>query len=159
MTPGRCPPRNSGAINSTPGWRGSTSRSATEDSGLAPGLQGIVNDRLTEAKVSRINVARNVIGHGMGAPTVVAHGSEQQMERWLRPMFTAEEIWCQLFSEPGAGSDVAGLATRAVKDGDEWIVNGQKVWTTLAHTSRWGMLVARTDRRSPQASGAHLFHR
>ena len=125
--------------------------------GLAPGLQGIVNDRLSDENVSRLNVARNVIGHGMGAPTVVAHGSVQQMERWLRPMFTAEEVWCQLFSEPGAGSDVAGLATRAVKDGDEWIVNGQKVWTTLAHTSRWGMLVARTDPDLPKHQGLTYF--
>ncbi|MGZ8786192.1 MAG: acyl-CoA dehydrogenase family protein [Acidimicrobiia bacterium] len=125
--------------------------------GLAPGLQGIVNDRLTQENASRLNVARNVIGHGMGAPTVVAHGSVQQMERWLRPMFTAEEVWCQLFSEPGAGSDVAGLATRAVRDGDEWIVNGQKVWTTLAHTSRWGMLVARTDPDLPKHQGLTYF--
>ncbi len=110
-----------------------------------------------EAGVSRLNVARNVIGHGMGAPTVVAHGSDQQMQRWLRPMFTAEEVWCQLFSEPGAGSDVAGLATRAVRDGDEWIVNGQKVWTTLAHTSRWGMLVARTDPDLPKHQGLTYF--
>ena len=125
--------------------------------GLAPGLQGIVNDRMTEEDISRHNVARNVIGHGMGAPTVVAHGSVEQMERWLRPMFTAEEVWCQLFSEPGAGSDVAGLATRAVRDGDEWIVNGQKVWTTLAHTSRWGMLVARTDPDLPKHQGLTYF--
>ncbi len=81
---------------------------------------------------------RNPIGHGMGAPTVVTHGSEAQKQRYLRPLFTGEEIWCQLFSEPGAGSDVAGLATRAVRDGDEWVVNGQKVWTTLAHVSRVG---------------------
>jgi alkylation response protein AidB-like acyl-CoA dehydrogenase len=66
--------------------------------GLAPGLQAIVNDRLAEENVSRLNIARNVIGHGMGAPTVVAHGSVEQMERWLRPMFTGEERWCQLFS-------------------------------------------------------------
>ena len=125
--------------------------------GLAPGLQRVVDSQLSEADVSRVNVARNVIGHGMGAPTVVAHGTDEQMRRWLRPMFTAEEIWCQLFSEPGAGSDVAGLATRAVKDGDEWIVNGQKVWTTLAHTSRWGMLVARTDADLPKHQGLTYF--
>jgi alkylation response protein AidB-like acyl-CoA dehydrogenase len=124
---------------------------------VAPGLQRIVNDRLAEANVSRLNIARNIIGHGMGAPTVVAHGTEAQMKRWLRPMFTAEEIWCQLFSEPGAGSDVAGLATRAVRDGDEWIVNGQKVWTTLAHTSRWGMLVARSDPEVPKHQGLTYF--
>lgn len=125
--------------------------------GVAPGLQAIVNDRLLMAGVSRLNVARNVIGYGMGAPTVVAHGTDQQMNQWLRPLFTAEEIWCQLFSEPGAGSDVAGLATRAIRDGDEWIVNGQKAWTTLAHTSRWGMLVARTDPDLPKHQGLTYF--
>ena len=125
--------------------------------GVPPGLQRVVDARLSEANAPRSNVARNVIGHGMGAPTVVAHGSEQQMTQWLRPMFTAEEVWCQLFSEPGAGSDVAGLATRAVRDGDEWIVNGQKVWTTLAHTSRWGMLVARTDADLPKHQGLTYF--
>ena len=93
----------------------------------------------------------------MGAPTVLTHGTEAQQERYLRPLFTCEEIWCQLFSEPGAGSDVAGLATRAVRDGDEWVVNGQKVWTTLAHTARWGMLVARTDPDVPKHQGMTYF--
>ncbi|MGH8926793.1 MAG: acyl-CoA dehydrogenase family protein [Acidimicrobiia bacterium] len=125
--------------------------------GVAPVHQTAVDDRLTEAGVSHLNVARNVIGHGMGAPTIVTHGTEEQMSRWLRPMFTAEEVWCQLFSEPGAGSDVAGLATRAIRDGDEWVVNGQKVWTTLAHTSRWGMLVARTDPDLPKHQGLTYF--
>ena len=69
---------------------------------------------------------------------MVAHGTEDQQERYLRPLFTCEEIWCQLFSEPGAGSDVASLATRAVRDGDEWVVNGQKVWTTVAHLAGFG---------------------
>ena len=83
-------------------------------------------------------MARNPIGHGMSAPTVYTHGSDEQKRRYLRPLFTGEEIWCQLFSEPGAGSDVAGLSSRAIRDGDEWIVNGQKVWTTLAHVARFG---------------------
>jgi alkylation response protein AidB-like acyl-CoA dehydrogenase len=81
----------------------------------------------------------------MGAPVLVAHGTTEQQRRWLKPMFTGEEVWCQMFSEPGAGSDLAGLAMRAVRDGDEWIVNGQKVWTTVAHIARWGMLVTRSD--------------
>ena len=77
-----------------------------------------------------------------------------QKQRYLRPLFTGEEVWCQLFSEPGAGSDVAGLSTRAVRDGDEWIVNGQKVWTTLAHLSPLGLLLARTD-PEPPSTGPH----
>jgi alkylation response protein AidB-like acyl-CoA dehydrogenase len=124
--------------------------------GLSPRLQTIVNTKLAEAGAPS-PYYRNPIGHGMGAPTVVTHGSEEQKKRYLRPLFTGEEVWCQLFSEPGAGSDVASLATRAVRDGDEWVVNGQKVWTTLAHLSRWGMLVARTDPEQPKHKGLTYF--
>ena len=85
---------------------------------------------------------------------MVTHGTEAQRTRYLRPLFTGEEIWCQLFSEPGAGSDVAGLSTRAVRDGDEWVVNGQKVWTTLAHLARWGLLVGPHRSRGAQAPRA-----
>ncbi len=125
--------------------------------GVSPALQTRVHDRLDAVGVSRANQARNIIGYGMGGPTVLTHGSDEQRSRWLRPLFTAEEIWCQLFSEPSAGSDVAGLATRAVQDGEEWIVNGQKVWTTLAHTAKWGMLVARTDPDVPKHRGLTYF--
>ncbi|HEV7886812.1 MAG TPA: acyl-CoA dehydrogenase family protein [Acidimicrobiales bacterium] len=124
--------------------------------GLSPKLQKVVNEVLAEAGAPS-PYYRNPIGYGMGAPTVVTHGSEEQKRRYLRPLFTGEEVWCQLFSEPGAGSDVAALSTRAVRDGDEWIVNGQKVWTTLAHLSRWGMLVARTDPDTPKHKGMTYF--
>src|SRR3954468_19448676 len=124
--------------------------------GLSPQLQKTINERVFQAG-GPSPYYRNPIGHGMGAPTVVTHGSEEQKQRYLRPLFTGEEIWCQLFSEPGAGSDVAGLSSRAVRDGDEWIVNGQKVWTTLAHLSRWGMLVARSDPEQPKHKGLTYF--
>ncbi|MEM9130768.1 MAG: acyl-CoA dehydrogenase family protein [Actinomycetota bacterium] len=124
--------------------------------GLSPKLQTTVNHRLFAAGAPN-PMGRNPIGYGMGAPTVVTHGTDPQRERYLRPLFTGEEVWCQLFSEPGAGSDVAGLATRAERDGDEWVVNGQKVWTTLAHVSRWGMLVARTDPDQPKHKGLTYF--
>ncbi|HEV2369742.1 MAG TPA: acyl-CoA dehydrogenase family protein [Acidimicrobiales bacterium] len=124
--------------------------------GVSPGLQEIVGVALRQAGAPS-NAMRNPIGLGMGAPTVLTHGSEDQKRRYLRPLFTCEEIWCQLFSEPGAGSDVASLSTRAVRDGEEWTVNGQKVWTTLAHRARWGMLVARTDPDVPKHRGLSYF--
>ena len=125
--------------------------------GVAPGLQRIVTERLREAGASQENRRVNGIGIGMGAPTIVSHGTDEQKQRWLRPMFTMEDIWCQLFSEPGAGSDLAGLATSAEREGDEWIVNGQKVWTTVAHFAKWGMLVARTDPDVPKHAGLTYF--
>ena len=121
---------------------------------LSPGQAKHVNDVLSHYKVPR---SFNIIGIGMGGPTILAWGTEAQKQRLLRPCATNEEIWCQLFSEPGAGSDVAGLSTRAVRDGDEWVVNGQKVWTTLAHIARWGMLVARTDPDQPKHRGLTYF--
>jgi len=124
--------------------------------GLEPRLQKVINERLLP-EGAPIAYSRNPIGTGMGAPTVVTHGSDEQKARYLRPLFTGEEVWCQMFSEPGAGSDVASLATTAVRDGDEWIVNGQKVWTTLAHLARWGMLIARTDPDAPKHKGMTYF--
>src|SRR5512144_1351024 len=117
--------------------------------GVNPKLQRVVNERLSAAGAPN-SMYRNPIGYGMCAPTVVVWGTEEQKRRYLRPLFTSEEIWCQLFSEPGAGSDFAGLASRGVRDGDEWVVNGQKVWTTLAHVARWGLLVVRTDPDVPK---------
>ncbi len=112
--------------------------------GATPADQLHVLQRLARAGAPSA-AARNPIGYGMVAPTLAVHGTSAQKQRYLRPLFTGEEVWCQLFSEPGAGSDVAALATRAERDGDEWLVNGQKVWTTLAHVAAFGLLIARTD--------------
>tara|TARA_Y100000746_G_scaffold230596_1_gene242485 strand:+ start:874 stop:2085 length:1212 start_codon:yes stop_codon:yes gene_type:complete len=120
-------------------------------------MQTVVDSELRSAGVPYHDLLINPIGIGMGGPVVLTYASEEQKKRLLRPMFTGEEIWCQMFSEPGAGSDVAGLASRAIRDGDEWVVNGQKVWTTLAHVSRWGMLVARTDPDQPKHKGLTYF--
>jgi len=124
--------------------------------GLAPNLQNVIDERLDEATPHRPRVF-DILGHGMGAPMLVAHGNDVQLDRYLRPMFTGQEVWCQLFSEPDAGSDVAGLATRALQDGDEWIVNGQKVWTTAAQLAKWGMVVTRTDPDLPKHKGMTYF--
>jgi alkylation response protein AidB-like acyl-CoA dehydrogenase len=124
--------------------------------GLPARLQKVINERIY-AQGAPNPMARNPIGHGMCGPTVAVWGSEAQKSRYLRPLFTGEEIWCQLFSEPGSGSDFAGLSSKGVRDGDEWIVNGQKVWTTLAHISRWGLLVVRTDPELPKHAGLTAF--
>jgi alkylation response protein AidB-like acyl-CoA dehydrogenase len=126
--------------------------------GLNPKMQAVVNDELRKhVKTVYDDLAVNPIGIGMGAPTLLTYGSEELKNKLLKRIFTGEDIWCQLFSEPGAGSDVAGLASRAVRDGDDWVVNGQKVWTTLAHISKWGMLVARTNPDVPKHEGMSYF--
>ncbi len=124
--------------------------------GVNPKLQQLVNERVF-AQGAPNSMHRNPIGYGMCAPTVVVWGSEEQKQRYLRPCFTGEEIWCQLFSEPGAGSDFAGLSSRGVRDGDEWVCNGQKVWTTLGHLARWGLLVVRTDTEAVKHAGLTAF--
>jgi alkylation response protein AidB-like acyl-CoA dehydrogenase len=125
--------------------------------GVSPRWQSEINRRIEEAGGDTSNRYRNVLGIGMGAGTLIAHGTEEHQRRFLRPMFTLEEIWCQLFSEPGAGSDLAALSTTAVREGDTWIVNGQKVWTTLAHLAKWGLLVTRTDPDLPKHAGLTYF--
>jgi alkylation response protein AidB-like acyl-CoA dehydrogenase len=127
--------------------------------GLPRSLQSVVEAEFAAAGAPDNDPARILIGLGMAAPTILAFGTDEQKTRWLRPLWTGEEVWCQLFSEPGAGSDLAGLATRAVADegGQSWRVNGQKVWTSLAHRARWGLLLARTDPDLPKHAGLSYF--
>ncbi|MBM9462052.1 acyl-CoA dehydrogenase family protein [Aeromicrobium sp. YIM 150415] len=125
--------------------------------GLPRELNAIVEERLAEAGAPAPDASRNGIGLGMAAPTLLAFGTEEQQRRYLRPLFTCEEIWCQLFSEPGAGSDLAAVATRAVPDGDTWVVDGQKVWTSGAHNAQRAILVARTDVHVPKHAGLSYF--
>jgi len=122
--------------------------------GADPEHQLIIDDELRAAGVKR---PTNTIGIGWAGPTILHAGTEQQQQRYLPPMLSADEIWCQLFSEPGAGSDLANLTTRAVRDGDEYIVNGQKVWTSFGHIAAFGILIARTDPNAPKHRGISYF--
>jgi alkylation response protein AidB-like acyl-CoA dehydrogenase len=125
--------------------------------GLSPKMQMGVEEAIRDAGRQFHPLAVNTIGIGMGLPTVLTYGSEQHHKDHLKRIFTGEDIWCQMFSEPSHGSDVAGLSSRAVRDGDEWIVNGQKVWTSVAHVSRFGMLLVRTDPDVPKHKGLSYF--
>lgn len=122
--------------------------------GADPVHQLIIDDELARAGIARPS---NQIGIGWAAPTIIYAGTQEQKDRYVMPALSAEEIWCQLFSEPGAGSDLASLSTRAVRDGDEWVINGQKVWTTGAHYSKFGILIARTNPDAPKHKGITYF--
>ncbi len=122
--------------------------------GADPTHQLIVDDELRRAGVRR---PENTIGIGWAGPTLLYAGTEEQKGRYLPPLLSGEEIWCQLFSEPGAGSDLASLATRADRDGDQWVIQGQKVWTSYAHAARYGILLARTEPEAPKHEGISYF--
>jgi alkylation response protein AidB-like acyl-CoA dehydrogenase len=141
--------------------------------GLPRALQPVVDNAFAEADAPDNQPLRIGIGLGMAAPTILRHGTDEQRRRYLRPLWTGEEVWCQLFSEPGAGSDLAALATRAVREagsgppgeapgpgpgtGDDWVVDGQKVWTSMAHEARFAILIARTDPDAPKHAGLTYF--
>ena len=116
--------------------------------------QLIIDDELRRARVSR---PMNPIGIGWAGPTIIHAGTAEQKDRYLMPIISGEELWCQLFSEPGAGSDLANLGTRAIRDGDVYVVNGQKIWTTLAHFAQYGILIARTNPDAPKHKGVSYF--
>lgn len=119
-----------------------------------PILQLIIDDELKAAGLRRPN---NPIGIGWAGPTLLHAGTPDQQQRWIPGLLSGEDIWCQLFSEPDAGSDLASLTTAAVRDGDEWVVNGSKIWTSLGHLAKWGILIARTDPEADKHAGITYF--
>jgi len=136
------------------GWAGITWPRAFGGQGGRPVQEAVFAEEQAKWGVS---VGVFAVAHGMVAPTLMQHGTPEQQQRWLGPMLRGEELWCQLFSEPEAGSDLASLRTRAVLDGDEWVVNGQKVWTSYAHNSEWGVLIARSGDGDTKHEGITYF--
>ena len=132
----------------TPHWPRPWGRDA------GPIEQLVIDEELKRAKVNR---PINPIGIGWGGPTIVHAGTQEQKDRYLMPLLAGEELWCQLFSEPDAGSDLATLGTRAVRDGETYVINGQKIWTSLAHLAKFGILIARTDPDAPKHQGISYF--
>src|SRR6201994_2146966 len=148
-------------------WRVDFQRALARDGGAAvqwPPECGGRGATLTQSAIFFEELGRsgaplpvNVLGLLLAGPTIMTWGTQEQKDRYLGPILSAEEIWCQGFSEPDAGSDLAGLKTRAVKDGDGWVVSGQKGWTSAAQYSKWCMLVARTDPEAPKHKGLTYF--
>ncbi|WCO66126.1 acyl-CoA dehydrogenase family protein [Iamia majanohamensis] len=142
------------ALLAEEGWAGITWPTEYGGRGGTPAQAAIFTE---EAAHRGLPTGSFAVGVGMAGPTIIAHGTDTQKQRYLSPMLRGDEVWCQLFSEPGAGSDLAGLSTRAVRDGDEWVVEGQKVWTSGAHYSDHGILLARTDLDAPKHRGITYF--
>ena len=164
--PGDDDPRRRRVREWLDGHRHPTGRQLAEAGYVAPHWAppyGLDADPLTQLMIDeelrRAGVRRpvNPIGIGWAGPTLMHAGTDEQKDRWLWPLLSGEEFWCQLFSEPGAGSDLASLTTRAERDGDHWVVNGQKVWTSYAHIARWGILLARSDPAATKHMGISYF--
>ena len=136
------------------GWGAITWPTEVGGRGLRPIFNAIFNQ---EQAAFGVTSGPFVVSIGMAGPTILRHGSPEQQSRYLQPMLRGDELWCQLFSEPGAGSDLAALSTKAELDGDEWVVTGQKVWTSAVSRARWGMLLARTDPAAPKRKGITYF--